>query len=377
MLKAPRSHVLLFIASTSFLALPLVRDVKAQPAQAVPSGIVRDAAGWMHLSAMAEPAPRAMGAFSRWGMWDSPPLKLQQSFEAARVRYRDQLPVGTRRFVAVRAGADGRHWSEWEWDVSDGRVVMFDGEQRWIQHRVVLLGSAGRSPAVSAITIVPEAARTAKQAAGRTAELLAPTYRLRVTRQGMAGRRTANGYVIKPNDFFVSLPSWSVLSSRDGSEYMVRLSANGKSVDVRVADVGPWNRQDNFWDTDRARYTDLPAGWPQDHAAFYENHNGRRADKGWVRYPSAVDVADGAYRALGLRGSQATVNVTLLWLGKDPGPNPQPLNDHPSQRPKPPVYVEPALPGAVETPMGETPPVPAGIMEPPAHDDVTLAPTEP
>ncbi len=80
-------------------------------------------------------------------------------------------------------------------------------------------------------------------------------------------------------------------------------------------------------------YKDLPVGWPQDHAAYYERYNKRRAEKGYVRFPSAVDIGDGAYWALGLKGAQATVDVTFLWLGTDPGPNPAPRNSAPSRRP--------------------------------------------
>jgi hypothetical protein len=114
---------------------------------------------------------------------------------------------------------------------------------------------------------------------------------------------------------------------------MVRLSANGRSVVVRVADVGPWNRHDNYWDKNRERYKDLPRGWPEDHAAYYEGYNRGRAELGRVRGPTAVDIGDGAYWALGLRNARATVNVTFLWLGTDPGPNPEPINASPSQRP--------------------------------------------
>ena len=384
LLKATRSHVLLLIATALLVALPHVRDAEAMTVLTETSGVARGADGWMRLGTASGPAPQAMGTWERWGMWDSPPSKLEHDFSAVRVHYRDDVPVGTQRFVAVRASGDGRQWSEWEWNVSDGRVVMFQGERRWIQHRIVLLGGADRSPAVSPVTISPETVVQAKRTPNRTGEPLAPTYRLRATRQGMVGRRTANGSVIKPNDFFVSLPSWKVLSSKGGSEYMVRLSANGKNVDVRVADVGPWNRQDNFWDANRTTYTDLPVGWPQDHAAFFENHNGRRSEKGWVRHPSAVDIGDGAYKALGLKGAQATVDITFLWLGKDPGPNPQPLNSHPSRRPSPPLYVEPSTPtapmSAVVQPDEATPealPIVTATTEAPGNDDVTLAPTEP
>jgi hypothetical protein len=245
------------------------------------------------------------------------------------------VPAGTQIHVAVRASADGRAWSEWEWDVADGAVVSFDDAQRWTQHRIVLLGADGRTPTVSPITIVPQdlSAKSRRPGLHRKASTDAPTYRLRVTRQGMVGSRTANGHVVQPRDFFVSLPSWKALSSRGGDEYMVRLSANGRSIVVPVWDVGPWNAHDNFWDDRRAKFKDLPTGWPEDHAAYYDNYNHRRAEKGWVRYPTAVDVGDGAYWALGLGGGQATVDVTFLWLGNDPGASPRPLNAAPSVPP--------------------------------------------
>ena len=118
-----------------------------------------------------------------------------------------------------------------------------------------------------------------------TAAAVAPTYRLRVTREGLVGYHTANGHRIRPNDVYVSLPSWSSLSSLGGHEYEVRLSANGNSIVAPVWDVGPWNHHDNFWDTNRASYPDLPTGWPEDHAAYYEGYNGRMAEEGWVKLP--------------------------------------------------------------------------------------------
>lgn len=153
---------------------------------------------------------------------------------------------------------------------------------------------------------------------------IAPTYRLRVTRQGMVGETTANGHVIQPNDVFVSLPCRCALSSRDGHEYQVRLSTNGRSLVVPVWDVGPYWTTDDYWNSQRDGFPDLPTGWPADHAAFYENYRNREAELGLVRFPSAVDIGDGAYWSLGLKGDQAVVDVTFLWLGADPGPYPTP-----------------------------------------------------
>jgi hypothetical protein len=68
---------------------------------------------------------------------------------------------------------------------------------------------------------------------------LAPTYRVLATREGLVGRRTANNHVIKSRDHFVSLPSWSVLSPKDTSQFAVRLTYNGRTVIAPVWDVGP------------------------------------------------------------------------------------------------------------------------------------------
>jgi hypothetical protein len=330
LLRATRSKALLLFA-TMTLAAPFGPDAMAREATDG-QGVTQGRDGSLRLSDDAGAAPAAIAEADRFGMWDSTPEHVAQAFNTVHVRYTAEAPTGTEYFVGVRASADGNRWSEWKWDVANNSVVAFEGTHRWLQQRVVLLGSTDSTPTVGRIMLEP-------QAMSRPSSIVtkapgdAPTYRLRVTRQGMVGGRTANGYIIKKNDFFVSLPSWSSLSSRNGSEYQVRLSANGKSVVVRVADVGPWNKNDNYWSADRTRYKDLPVGWPQDHAAYFEKHNKGRAEKGYVRYPTAVDIGDGAYWALGLKGAQATVDVTFLWLGNDPGPNPAPINSAPSKRP--------------------------------------------
>lgn len=336
-LRATRSHALLILAGMFLAIVPSGNVAAAFEVVPQADGIVSLRDGSLHLSPSARPAPAVIGSWERYGIWDSPRSSSSHSFDAVRVRYQAEAPTGTASFVAVRASADGQRWSEWISNVPNGEVVRFRSAQRWTQHRVILAGSATRSPSLARIDVTPEALLAKRDAAKAQTNKVAPTYRLRVTRQGMIGGRTANGHRIKAQDMFVSLPSWSVLSSREGNEYMVRLSANGKSVVVPVMDVGPWNRHDNFWSTERERYKDLPVGWPQDHAAYYEGHNKRRAEKGWVRYPSAVDVGDGAYWALGLKGAQATLDITFLWLGEDPGASPEPLNSSPAKRPVVPV----------------------------------------
>ena len=339
LLRATRSRVLLFLTGIIIAAVPFGPDATAIELVPDAEGIVLRRDGSFQLSPGAGAAPAVMGAWDRYGIVDGAPVRFAEPFDAVRVRYQADVPHGTAAYIAVRASADGRRWTEWSWDVASGARVLFGDARYWLQHRVVLLGNGRGTPSVSQVQMTPEAGELRSRSVGREAPAYAPTYRVRVTRQGMVGGRTANGYRIKPNDRYVSLPSWKALSSKNGNEYMVRLSANGRSVVVPVMDVGPWNRHDNFWDAKRETYKDLPRGWPQDHAAYYEGHNKKRAEKGLVRYPTAVDVGDGAYWALGLKGDRATVDVTFLWLGDDPGASPPPLNPDPSKRPAEPAPV--------------------------------------
>jgi hypothetical protein len=335
LLRATRSHALLILIGIVIAAMPFGPNAAAYQIVPDAEGIVLGRDGDFQLSPEAGAAPAGFGTWEQFGILDATRSRFDQAFDRVRVYYREHAPVGTESYVAVRASSDGKRWSEWNWDVQSGVPVALNGASTWIQHRIVMLGNDGRTPSVGHVQVVPEP-RAIQSSSIQAQGAVAPTYRLRVTRQGMVGGRTANGHRITPNDMFVSLPSWKSLSSKNGREYMVRLSANGKSVVVPVMDVGPWNRNDNFWDAKRATYKDLPRGWPEDHAAFYEGYNRGRAEKGIVRYPTAVDVADGAYWALGLKGAQATVDVTFLWLGQDPGANPAPLNPDPSKRPKDP-----------------------------------------
>lgn len=364
-----RSPVALLIATLWLVPLSIGHVFAREQQPGLPPASVDidvDSTGALRLAETASAAPAVYGAFRRFGMYDAAPRWFAQPFEGLQVDYRAFEPAATRVRVDVRASADGQRWSEWQIAVGSGDIVRFATPMRVAQYRVTLLSNSQRSPSLSAVELIPQplTSRSALQMQ-RTSQVrrFAPTYRLRVTRQGMVGGRTANGHIIEPNDFFVSLPSWRSLSSRNGNEYMVRLSANGKSVVVPVYDVGPWNENDDYWNANRRKYRDLPVGWPQDHAAYYEDYNNGFAEKGYVRFPSAVDIGDGAYWALGLAGAQATVDVTFLWLGEDPGPNPQPLNARPSQRPAsnatPEVVAE-----ATPTPQPTATPLPTPTPQP-------------
>ncbi len=149
---------------------------------------------------------------------------------------------------------------------------------------------------------------------------LAPTYRIFATREGLVGRRTANGHIIQPRDRFVALPCWCVLSPKGTDQFKVRITYNGRSVVVPVWDVGPWNTRDDYWNPNR-RYSDLPVGMPMAEAAYYHGYNGGRDEWGRrITLPNGIDIADGTFwDDLGMTSSDY-VYVTFLWLGDDPGP---------------------------------------------------------
>ncbi len=149
----------------------------------------------------------------------------------------------------------------------------------------------------------------------------APTYTIRATREGLVGKRTANGHRIVERDWFVALPSWKVLSSRGGSEFQVRVTYEDKSIVLPVWDVGPWNTNDEYWTPERRFYRDLPVGMPMAQAAVQFGYNGGLDMFGRkITLGNGIDIADGAFwDGLGMR-SNTWVRVTFLWMGLDPGP---------------------------------------------------------
>lgn len=176
----------------------------------------------------------------------------------------------------------------------------------------------------------------------------APTYRIFATRQGLVGRTTANGHVIRPRDRFVALPSWSSLSPKGSDKYSVRLTYKGRSVVVPVWDVGPWNTRDDYWNVNR-RYRDLPVGLPMAAAAKLNGYNGGRDERGRrILLPNGIDIGDGAFWDDLQMDKDDWVEVTFLWLGTDPGPGGA-------------VAVSPQPPAA--TPVPTPPPTPAPLIE--------------
>jgi hypothetical protein len=136
------------------------------------------------------------------------------------------------------------------------------------------------------------------------------------TREGLVGRTTANGHVVRAQDRFVALPSRRALSREGESAFQVRLRYRDKSVIAPVWDVGPWNIRDDHWSPPerREQWRDLRQGLPQAQAAYQNGHNGGRDGFGRrVSNPAGIDLADGTFwRDLAMRDND-WVSVEYLW----------------------------------------------------------------
>ncbi|MGQ9548711.1 MAG: hypothetical protein ACUVSY_15895 [Roseiflexus sp.] len=329
-------------------------------------GIIVATDGSMTLTHDAPPEPSTVGGIGRFGTFVSDVITSAVEFDTLRVEYTAQIPRGAQVAVDVRTGTDGNHWAPWVVDLASNARAHFDRPARFVQYRIRMLAT-GASPTLHSLRLIPERATPSFTAFEQEQPPIAPTFTVHATRLGLVGRRTANGHRIVKRDRFVALPCVCVLSSRGGSEYMVRVTYQGRSAVAPVYDVGPWNTHDNYWDPQEQRYfSDLRQGWPQDHAAFFDGHNNGRARHGRVRFPTAIDIADGIWwDDLGIKGDRAVVEVTFLWMGRDPLEEPPELSPNPGESAEP-------QPDAITPLSGDTPP----SEEMPSPDTNPLSNTE-
>jgi hypothetical protein len=144
------------------------------------------------------------------------------------------------------------------------------------------------------------------------------TVRLWATREGLIGKTTASGHVVQPNDHFAALPSRKALNKS------VIVAYHGKNITTTVLDIGPWNKDEAWWETGSARgqFADLPRFVPEVWAAYEQGYNnGRDAVGRYVTFPAMIDLGDGVYADLGMQQSD-WVDVTLTWVD---APSPAPL----------------------------------------------------
>ncbi len=67
--------------------------------------------------------------------------------------------------------------------------------------------------------------------------------KVKATREGLVGGRTATGYLVDAVVPFVALPSDAALRLW----VRVRNPANGKEIKALVLDIGPWNEHDHAY----------------------------------------------------------------------------------------------------------------------------------
>jgi hypothetical protein len=104
--------------------------------------------------------------------------------------------------------------------------------------------------------------------------------RVKATREGLIGHTTASGYVIDKVVPFVALPSRKALNR------FVRVAnlTNGKASLAWVADVGPWNENDDLYV--------FSGGRPQAESGIDTRQ--RPTNK------SGIDLGEAVWRALGM-----------------------------------------------------------------------------
>jgi Carboxypeptidase regulatory-like domain len=136
------------------------------------------------------------------------------------------------------------------------------------------------------------------------------------TREGLVGRTTANGHVIKADDRFVALPSRRALNAKGVSKLQVRLRNGSRTATVPVWDIGPWNIRDDYWNeaSERENWRGLPRGLPQAQAAFLDGHNGGKDGFGRkVMNPAGIDLSDAVFwKDLGMKDN-GWITVEYLW----------------------------------------------------------------
>jgi hypothetical protein len=130
------------------------------------------------------------------------------------------------------------------------------------------------------------------------AALAKASQRIFGTREGLVGHTTANGHIIKDRDHFVALPSKLFVAQNGTYDFQVKLTYKGRVVFAPVWDLGPHNKNDNYWDPSaiRSMWRDLPQGLPEAQAAYQNGYNGGKDEYGGkVQNPAGIDLADGTF----------------------------------------------------------------------------------
>lgn len=228
------------------------------------------------------------------------------------------IPADAEAAVDVRGLRPDGTWSEWTEILPDSPAVLAEATAT-VQARVVLIAPEGvAGPQVRGVSFDARQVADAVSTEAVQAEA-ADTYRVFATREGLVGGTTANGHVIKSRDHFVALPSRKGLANNNSGNYSVQVCTDNKSRCewAPVWDVGPWNTKDDYWNSSRQMWKDLPKGKPEAQAAYSDGYNGGKDEFGRkVANPAGIDLADGTFWD-GLKLSDNSwVRVSYEWTGR-------------------------------------------------------------
>ncbi len=300
--------------------------------------------------------PHIFEGAKHYGMVVSEVVYSDRQFKAAVFDSKIQKSSDDMVLLEAAASGDNGKWSEWEQADSNG-VVNFLGAYNSLQYRITIISSSSTPPTVKVNSFKLEGVSPADIKAFNSSLKplsLGPCLEF-ATREGLIGRTTANGHVIKSTDVFVALPSGKGLCPSDKNNiYTVNITYNGKPMtNIPVWDVGPFNIYDDYWNPNSSRstwgyagYGNLPQGSSEEWYAYtYNFHNGwtsscpysgqvtayvSDSDPGTqvhntkanpnthssVRNNGAsIDLSDGVLNYLGIPlGTNVNVSVTYNWL---------------------------------------------------------------
>jgi len=118
--------------------------------------------------------------------------------------------------------------------------------------------------------------------------------RVKATREGLVGQKTATGWVIDKETPFVALPSAKALHKW----IQITNPANGNACRAQVLDVGPWNEHDDAYVFGGQR----PASEHGEHVVYVGGKPEQRIEPEKVN-KAGIDLGEKVWHLLGMTGN--------------------------------------------------------------------------
>lgn len=115
------------------------------------------------------------------------------------------------------------------------------------------------------------------------------------SRIGLIGNTTFSGLVVKPDSTFVALPS------RNVQKKYVKVSYKKSYAICQVLDLGPWSRNDPYWETGKKPKA-------ENKIADYNINNGVNKNM------AGIDLSDGLWKKLGIKRGLGIVKVKWCFI---------------------------------------------------------------